>query len=151
MISGGCYCQEIRYESTKDPFHSGMCHCRMCQRWTGGPAAMGLFFERDHFKFTQGTPQTFMTSSILERQFCAKCGTPIGHRYVHGESTNVQIAFIGTLDEPSRFDGPRHHFGIESHLPKWVILEDGVQQIRADTFPGIARAFEEAERDEKDG
>lgn len=144
-FTGGCYCGSIRYESSKDPVGSGMCHCRMCQRWTGAPAATGVFFETDSFQFKKGDPKVFNTSPILERYFCGECGTSLGHHYVIGDFRQYQIMLIGTLDEPSQFDGPKQYFGIESHLPNWVMLQDGVPQIRADTSPVIVEAFASVE------
>jgi adenylate cyclase len=144
--TGGCYCGAVRYESRKPSSQSGTCHCRMCQRWTGSPCATGVFFETESFSFTKGEPKTFLTSPILERQFCGDCGTSIGHRYIIGDLAETQIIFIGTLDEPHRYDGPGWYFGAESHLPNWYILKDDVPQIRADTDENIKAAFAAAER-----
>ena len=35
-IKGGCYCNEIRYESKGEVQASIQCHCRECQYITGG-------------------------------------------------------------------------------------------------------------------
>jgi hypothetical protein len=105
-----------------------------------------VFFERDGFAFIKGEPATFLTSSILERQFCADCGTSLGHRYIIGELSTTQVIFIGTLDSPEDFDGPGWYFGAESHLPNWYILRDDVPRIRADTDPRIQAAFAAAEK-----
>ena len=140
-ISGGCYCGGVRYESTGPPVSGGMCHCRSCQRWTGSAAAMGIFFSLNSFQYTQGKPKTFMTSEILERSFCADCGTSIGHRYVVPPFNDMMIVFIGTLDHPEEYDGPQHHFGIESHLDNWLILGEGVPTRKADGDPQLAEAW----------
>jgi hypothetical protein len=145
-INGGCYCGAVRYESTRAPIRRGMCHCRMCQRWTGAAAVMGLLFDLDHFSFIRGEPRIFMTSPILERYFCADCGTSLGHHYVFGDNTGIAFICIGTLDHPEQFDGPQQHFGVESHLPGWIPLRDGVRQIRADTHEGNRKAWALAER-----
>jgi hypothetical protein len=146
-ITGGCYCGEIRYESAEPPLRRGMCHCRMCQRWTGAAAVMGLIFHLDHFAFTRGAPRIFMTSPILERHFCGTCGTTLGHHYVVGDNSNVQFICIGTVDHPERFQGPQQHFGIESHLSNWILLDEEANRIRADTHEGNRKAWAMAERD----
>ena len=35
-LVGGCQCGQVRYESNAQPLFSGNCHCRECQRVTGG-------------------------------------------------------------------------------------------------------------------
>ena len=35
-ITGGCLCGAVRYESTESPVNGGYCHCRMCQKASGG-------------------------------------------------------------------------------------------------------------------
>ena len=112
---------------------------------------MGVFFNEDSFRFTKGQPRTFKSSAIFERSFCADCGTSLMTRYVVGEYTATRAVFIGTLDRPEGFDGPGHHFGIESHLPNWVILEDGIPQLRADDAPWLAKAWASVSDDDKIG
>ena len=147
--TGGCYCGAIRYEATEPPVHVGMCHCRMCQRWTGLASAMGVFFSLESFRFTTGQPKTYMTSKILERSFCEDCGTSIGHRYVAGPPAGSMAVYIGTLDHPEDQEGPRIHFGIENHLDKWAILGEGIPQLKADGDPRLAEAWSAVE-DEPD-
>ena len=143
-IRGGCFCGAIRYESTQPPIRTGMCHCRMCQRWTGAPAATSVFFDVEGFEFTEGQPRRFMTSQILERHYCGDCGTALGHRYQFGDDANIEIVLVGTLDKPGEVSGPQFYFGVESHLEKWIALDEGVRQIRADDYRPLARAWEEA-------
>jgi len=41
MAKGGCACGAIRYELTADPMIVHACHCRDCQRITGGAFVVG--------------------------------------------------------------------------------------------------------------
>lgn len=45
-ITGGCYCQTVRYEAEGDPVMRGLClchcHCRECQYISGGAANVAL-------------------------------------------------------------------------------------------------------------
>jgi hypothetical protein len=102
---------------------------------------MGVFFSQKDFRYSKGAPKTFMTSPLLERQFCGDCGTPVGHRYVVDGMGDVQVIFIGTLDDPTLFDGPGQHFGVESRLPKWIALDEDALQLRADEHPGLVEAW----------
>ncbi|PYK62656.1 MAG: aldehyde-activating protein, partial [Verrucomicrobia bacterium] len=36
-FTGGCTCGAIRYECTAEPIVMFNCHCRDCQRGSGGP------------------------------------------------------------------------------------------------------------------
>ena len=141
-MTGGCFCGAVRYASSSAPRGQSMCHCRMCQRWTGAPAAMTATFPVSCFEYTGDTPSGFRTSPILERQFCSSCGTSLGYRYLVGKFSEVQFILIGTLVNPEQLSGPVHHFGIEDHLEKWVQLEDGLPTYRADTSPAILEAKE---------
>jgi len=140
-VTGGCYCGAIRYEARGEPVHIGMCHCRMCQKWTGLAAAMGIFYPLDSLRFTKGHPKTFMTSKILQRSFCGDCGTLIGHRYVAGAFKQAMAIFIGTHDYPEDLAGPRAHYGVESHLKNWVQLDEDVPKLKAEGDPVLAEAW----------
>src|SRR5207244_770313 len=78
-ITGGCACETVRYESSAEPLLMVKCHCRDCQRVTGGPYVPAVVFPFPAFRVTQGTIQHFATSSDGGghnlRGFCAKCGS----------------------------------------------------------------------------
>lgn len=40
-ITGGCACGAIRYEVTAEPIVTFNCHCRDCQKTTGGATDFG--------------------------------------------------------------------------------------------------------------
>jgi hypothetical protein len=35
-MAGGCQCGAVRYECAAEPLFTGKCHCRGCQKATGG-------------------------------------------------------------------------------------------------------------------
>jgi len=35
-FTGGCLCGRVRYECSADPLFMGHCHCRDCQKASGG-------------------------------------------------------------------------------------------------------------------
>jgi hypothetical protein len=35
MLTGGCYCGAVRYETDGEPFHETICHCADCRRIVG--------------------------------------------------------------------------------------------------------------------
>ena len=55
-IKGGCYCNEIRYESKGEIQASIQCHCRECQYITGGNPNVIMIMPIEGFKFVSGKP-----------------------------------------------------------------------------------------------
>ena len=73
-MGGACLCGAVTI--TVAGVHDariGACHCRMCQRWTGG---LFLSFEVDAAAVTvRGTVGRYRSSSFAERAFCPRCGS----------------------------------------------------------------------------
>ena len=113
--SGGCQCGAIRYAFYDEPIRVGICHCRMCQRATGGPFAVLADVAHESFAWTRGTPSSYRSSNIAERDFCSACGTPLSYRQIGG--ANVEL-LIGTFDRAKRL-APTYAVAVESKLD-WV-------------------------------
>ena len=60
-ITGGCACGAIRYEVTGEPIVTFNCHCRDCQKTTGGAYTPVFYVPANAFKITKGTPKYFGT------------------------------------------------------------------------------------------
>jgi hypothetical protein len=54
-FSGGCACGAVRYESTAEPVLMLHCHCRDCQRSSGGPFSSFVIVPTEAFKLLQGS------------------------------------------------------------------------------------------------
>ena len=105
-FSGGCACGAIRYESSAKPIVMFQCHCRDCQRVTGGPFAAVVLFPAEAFTLTKGKPHYHATASLAGRQhirgFCADCGSPLTGG--QGEPpTPVVGVLASSLDDPRGF------------------------------------------------
>lgn len=101
-IEGGCYCGDVRYESTGEPTASIQCHCRECQYISGGYPNAIMIVPADRFRFTRGEPKAFTRSDLerpVTRLFCETCGTSIGTRTPNRPDSI--IIKVGTLDDPS--------------------------------------------------
>lgn len=105
--TGGCQCGTVRYAITAGPAKSVVCHCRMCQRATGGAFAPLMEVPSDRITWT-GTPVEWASSDVAVRGFCATCGTPLFYR--SGETTEVMA---GTLAPPFVFR-PCEQIAVES-------------------------------------
>jgi hypothetical protein len=95
--TGGCQCGAVRYTLTTAPEHASVCHCRMCQKASGGPLMAFVRVKKQALLWTRGKPSSFRSSSLVERHFCAACGTPLTYNLI--ESHNISVR-IGSLDDP---------------------------------------------------
>ena len=139
-ITGGCLCGAIRYEASEAPSKIGTCHCRMCQRWSGGPFTVDARFPSAALRFTQGEPKIYRSSAIMERAFCSNCGSSLTYRYLLPEMrSDVVWIKTGTLDHPEPLS-PQYHYGVESQMP-WLRFDDDLPRTRCDEDPNLAAAF----------
>lgn len=114
-ISGGCQCGRVRYRADAAGAEAYLCHCRMCQRATGGFAAS--FVQLPLATVTwESEPDWYASSPIAKRPFCATCGTPLGFRFNNGEGIDLTL---GSFDDPSAFR-PEAHAGAESMHEAWI-------------------------------
>jgi hypothetical protein len=91
-FTGGCQCGAVRFEAGRLG-RSSICHCRMCQKATGG--FFGPYVDVFDFAWTQGSPKYFKSSENVQRGFCEACGTPLS--FEMGEDKGVST---GALDDP---------------------------------------------------
>lgn len=78
-MTGRCLCGAvtIRVEGGHDP-RIGACHCRMCQRWSGG---LFLCFEAEAEAVSvEGPVVRHASSTFSERAFCGTCGSHLWMR-----------------------------------------------------------------------
>jgi hypothetical protein len=137
--SGGCQCGAVRYRTKADPAAAYLCHCRMCQRATGG---VSIAFVGVKLADTQwdGEPDWYQSSPIAERPFCARCGTPLGFKFLEG-SANMDLT-IGSFDDPSDFT-PKHHFGAESIHDAWIDTS-ALPRYRTDEYDVLVEKWKKA-------
>lgn len=81
------------------------CHCRDCQRATGGAFSSAIIVPAEAFKLTQGSPRFHASPSIAGghqlRGFCTECGSPM---IVRGDPATTFIGIhAASLDDPSGF------------------------------------------------
>ena len=96
-LTGGCACGAIRYACTAAPMFTWKCHCRDCQRSTGGGAAVNVVFSASAVQFTQGAPKEYT------------CTGTSGAKTHRGVLCGMRLPRLG----PSRPDpgDPRHQCG----------------------------------------
>lgn len=124
-ISGGCLCGAVRYEISGEPITMRVCWCKDCQRLAAGNGSANLLFRRDAVKIT-GNPATFSkpadSGNIIDRKFCAVCGTQL-----FGETVarpDFIVVRAGTLDDSSIFKPVANIW--TSSAPAWACMNDSI-------------------------
>lgn len=127
IVTGGCQCGRIRYEVRIADDEAYLCHCRMCQRATGGFAAAFKNVKKARLRWLGEEPDWYSSSPIAHRPFCSNCGTPLGFAFPDSENMDLTI---GSFDDPGRFR-PTSHFGVESMNEAWLDTS-GLKRMRSD-------------------
>lgn len=101
-MTGHCLCGAVtvRVAGPHDP-RPGACHCRMCQRWSGG---LFLCFNADAAGVTVDGPVTrYASSGFAERAFCPVCGSHLWMRDNTGATYDLMPGlFDEARDQPLR-------------------------------------------------
>jgi hypothetical protein len=75
-MTGGCQCGRIRYAVAIENDDAYWCHCRMCQKATGGIAAAFVEVPIAAVHWLS-EPDWYESSPVARRPFCSTCGTPL--------------------------------------------------------------------------
>ncbi len=133
-VGGGCQCGRVRYRADVSEAEAYLCHCRMCQRATGGFAA--AFVQLPEAAVTwQREPDWYASSPIARRSFCSACGTPLGFRFNDG--ARMDLTF-GSFDDPSGF-APKIHAGAENIHEAWIDTRELPRQRTDETDSVVSR------------
>jgi hypothetical protein len=102
LLTGGCMCGAVRYECPAEPLMTANCHCRDCQRATGGAYASVFFVPRQAVTITGEVKYYDVkgeSGHTLSRGFCPTCGSRLfGKPAVMPEAMGIMA---GSLDDPS--------------------------------------------------
>lgn len=96
-IKGSCLCEAVTF-SVKDEFKTfNLCHCKQCQKISGGAHVANLFTQPDNIEWLSG--KEFITrydvpGRQIRNEFCGKCGTNVPYVTHSGENLLVPA---GTL------------------------------------------------------
>lgn len=138
-MTGGCQCGRIRYTVEVEDDAAYLCHCRMCQRATGGVAAALKEVPRSAVRWTTCEPDRYRSSPIAVRGFCASCGTPLTYE---GDGSSHMDLTVGSFDTPGKLR-PTGHSGVESRHDAWLDTR-GLPETRTDQLPNIVNKWIEA-------
>ncbi len=146
LTTGRCLCGEVRFEISAPAISTNFCHCRMCQRFTGGQMVAVAHFPREAIKFTRGEPKYYRgdpkyykSSPIAERGFCGNCGAGLIYRGLTAQWSDSIVVHVSSLDNPEDFP-PTWHLGVESQMP-WADIYDNLPRVRCEDAPAIVEAW----------
>jgi len=124
---GSCMCGEIQFEFSDTNCSFNLCHCQMCQKFSG--SAFGAFFraKKETFKFIKGEDleKIYPSSDWASRAFCSNCGSSIRYIY-HEKPENVYLS-AGLLDGKTELKPVRHIFTKDKC--QWFDITDNIPQV----------------------
>ena len=120
-ITGSCLCGDVRFRGVGKPEWVVNCHCKWCQRQSGGPFLTYVGFLSENLKWTKGTPSLYESSPSVERGFCSNCGSTLS--FARPDLGEISV-FAGSLNEPPDTQPTGHAFF--DHADPWLKLSDSV-------------------------
>jgi hypothetical protein len=93
--SGHCLCGAVKISAVLANHEAGACHCKMCQRWAGGPFVAIACTPETTFE-GQDAIGVYPSSEWAERGFCKHCGSPLFSRV---KSDGSYYLPVGLLDD----------------------------------------------------
>jgi hypothetical protein len=131
-MGGGCQCGRIRYVAQVDSDEAYLCHCRMCQRATGGVSIAFKGIQKSAVAWER-EPDLYQSSPIAQRGFCSACGTPL--TFAFPDAAHMDLT-VGSFDDPWYFR-PTSHSGRESWHLQWLDTTR-LPATRTDENPNVA-------------
>ena len=129
---GGCTCGQVRYRVSTKPLIVHACHCRWCQRQTGGPHAVNALYEAELVELTKGEVENILTDSpsgkgqIIAR--CPNCKIAVWSNYdLGGLRERVRFLRVGSLDNPDLMP-PDVHIFTSTKVP-WYVIPPGHEAV----------------------
>jgi hypothetical protein len=112
--TGGCQCGAVRFRIAGPLRGASICHCRMCQKATGGYFGAYASFPTAAVTWTRGQRRTFQSSGAIARGFCEICGTPLTFEAI-ADAQHIGLA-IGAFDHPETV-APRKQLAFAFRAP----------------------------------
>jgi hypothetical protein len=137
-FTGGCQCGAVRFRIDVAPRQASLCHCRMCQKATGGLFGPYASFPTAALSWTRGRRKSFQSSDFIARGFCGDCGTPLTFEAASGEGNNIGL-IIGAFDDPAAL-APERQIMMAERIA-WVDTLAGVPSRSAEEETAAAARY----------
>jgi hypothetical protein len=136
-FTGGCQCGAVRFRIDAPLRHASLCHCRMCQKATGGLFGPYANFPAAALTWTRGQRKTFQSSKFITRGFCGDCGTPLTFEAASGDGEHIALT-IGAFDEPAALP-PQRQIMLAERIPWIDALSDVPRRSAEEDAAGAAK------------
>lgn len=134
MHAGRCACGAVGFTATANPAVMLNCHCRDCQRATGGGYAPLVLFAASNVT-VEGEVTYFglegNSGSSVERGFCRQCGSPVLVKLAR--RPDLMGVYAGALDDPSGFKPTMDIF--TARAQPWDTMAPGTRKFEAEFVP----------------
>ncbi|MDB6454986.1 GFA family protein [Falsirhodobacter sp. 20TX0035] len=136
MTTGHCLCGAVRVTITDLPKGFGICHCKMCQRWTG--LAFAAIEVPDAHVTVEGAAhvKAFRSSDSSTRSFCDTCGSTLWFRDDGQSSYEIPL---GMLDDTEGLT-VTHEVFVDRKAAGWSVGGHHRMETEADYFARKGRS-----------
>ena len=122
--TASCQCEQLMIKLEGNAKFVNACACRKCQKESGGPMQLGVFFPESALIETKGVAKTFSRISdkgnTAVKHFCPTCGTEM--YWFTGAVPGCVGVNWGALENPTDFS-PNWCVWTRS-LPDWVKINE---------------------------
>lgn len=125
MITGKCFCGEIKYRIEGNILKSCVCHCRDCQCLTSGAGWSFVIVPRESL-IVQGRTKEFTRVGASGKQahlsFCGTCGSTLfGKPEIW---PHISIVSASSLDDQSYFLPDIYVWTKDA--PNWIVFDPNI-------------------------
>ena len=130
-ITGHCLCGAVTITVAGDhEARVGACHCRMCQRWSGG---LFVCFQADAAAVTvTGGVARYRSSNFAERAFCPRCGSHLWFNDVEDDGKPRSYELMPGLFDEARNWPLRSEIYVDRAMASIRLLGDHRRKTRAE-------------------
>ena len=129
LHEGGCLCGAVRYRTRGQPQRVSLCACTWCQKRSGAPVGLSIYFEKSQVTFLQGEMKhhkvTTDADRWLESAFCPNCGTTVGWCLEY--FPDYQGIAGGTFDQPTFWYQDPQRLVFARSKPHWFHVPDDLE------------------------
>lgn len=126
-IEGHCLCGAVTLKVARHGGFSGVCHCRMCQRWTGG-LYISIHVTAGDLEVS-GPVARYKSSDFAERAFCSACGS---HLWFRDTTEGAQYGVMPGLFDAARDIPLKSEIYVDRALPGLALAGDHRRATRAE-------------------
>lgn len=124
---GSCLCGKVQFKYSGPLSDFSICHCTMCQKFSGTAFGTFIGLKKDHFVYTSGEDYVTLydSSSWSSRAFCKHCGSSL--MYIYHKMPDTLSVSAGLFDNPLPVKPSKHIF--VKNKCNWLELKDDLPKL----------------------